>query len=85
MFTKLEQRPWIKIEVARGHSTQECFQELCEACGNASLPYCKVARWVEAFREGRDVVQDDPMWRTTQFSSLFPCWMLINDGLCMSL
>ena len=31
MFTKLEQRSWIKIEVARGHSTQEYFQGLREA------------------------------------------------------
>ena len=34
MFTKLEQRSWIKIKVARCRSTQECFQGLCEAlCG----------------------------------------------------
>ena len=34
MFTKLEQHSWIKIEVARDHSTQECFQGLREACGD---------------------------------------------------
>ena len=34
MFTKLEQRSWIKIEVARCRSTQECFQELREALGS---------------------------------------------------
>ena len=34
MFTKLEQRAWIKIGVARGRSTQECFQGLREACGD---------------------------------------------------
>ncbi|KAJ4445762.1 hypothetical protein ANN_12447 [Periplaneta americana] len=26
-------------------------------------------------------IQDDPAWRTTQFNSLLPCWMLIADGL----
>ncbi|KAJ4428030.1 hypothetical protein ANN_24044 [Periplaneta americana] len=52
MFTKLEQRSWIKIEVARGRSAQECFQGLREACGDAALPYHIVARWVKAFREG---------------------------------
>ncbi|KAJ4444109.1 hypothetical protein ANN_05898 [Periplaneta americana] len=31
MFTKLEQRSCIKIEVARGRSAQECFQGLREA------------------------------------------------------
>ena len=35
MFTKQEQRSWIKIEVAQGHSTQECFQGLHDACGDA--------------------------------------------------
>ncbi|KAJ4445749.1 hypothetical protein ANN_12434 [Periplaneta americana] len=52
MFTKLEQRSSIKIEVARGRSAQECFQGLREACGDAALPYRTVARWVKAFREG---------------------------------
>ena len=33
MFTKLELRSWNKIEVARGCSTQECFQGLRQACG----------------------------------------------------
>ena len=51
MFTKLVQRSWIKIKVTRGRSTQECFQELREACGGA--------RWVKNFREGRDAVQDN--------------------------
>ncbi|KAJ4432887.1 hypothetical protein ANN_21526 [Periplaneta americana] len=54
---------------------------LHEACADAALPYHTVARWVKAFREGRDVVQDNPVWRTTQFNSLLPCWMLIANGL----
>ena len=37
MFKKLEQRCWIKIEVARCRSTHECFQGLREACGDAAL------------------------------------------------
>ena len=32
MFTKLDQRSWIKIEVVRCRSTQECFQGLRELC-----------------------------------------------------
>ena len=59
MFTIVEQRSWIKIEVARGLSTQECFQGLREACGDAALPYRTVARWVKTFREGSDTVQDN--------------------------
>ncbi|KAJ4451251.1 hypothetical protein ANN_02712 [Periplaneta americana] len=52
ILTKLEQRSCIKIEMARGHGAQECFQGLREACGDAALPYRTVARWVKAFREG---------------------------------
>jgi len=58
MFTKEDQRSWIKIEVARGHSAQICFQELREACGDAALPYGTVARWMKLFRERRDSIQD---------------------------
>ena len=59
MFTKLEQCSWIKIEVARDRSMQECFQGLSEVYGDAALPYCIVVQWVKAFREGRDVIQDN--------------------------
>ena len=45
--------------VARCSSTQECFQELREACGDAALPYSTVARWIKAFREGSDAVQNN--------------------------
>ena len=84
MCTKLGQRSWIKIEVARGHSTQECFQGLQEACGDAALPYHIAARLVKAFQEGRDAIQGDPTWRKTQFNSLLPCWMLIAIELHVS-
>ena len=70
MFTGLEQCSWIKIEVARGHNTQECFQTLYEACGDATLSYHTVAWWVKAFQEGRDAAQDNPTSRTTQFNCL---------------
>ena len=59
MCTKLEKRSWIKTEVAQGRSRQECFQGLREACGDAALLYRIVARCVNAFREGRDAVQDN--------------------------
>ncbi|KAJ4437127.1 hypothetical protein ANN_17262 [Periplaneta americana] len=45
--------------MARGRSAQECFQGLREACGDAALPYRTMARWVKAFREGRDAVHDN--------------------------
>ena len=45
--------------MARGRSTQECFQGLRTACGDTALPYRTVTQWVKAFREGRDAVQDN--------------------------
>ena len=48
MFIELEQRSWIKIEMARGLSTQECFQRLHDACGDAVLPHRTVVEWVKA-------------------------------------
>ena len=41
-------------------STQECFQRLHEACGDAELPYHTVVWWIKAaFWEGRDAVQEN--------------------------
>jgi hypothetical protein len=34
MLTKQEQRSWVKTEVARGRSAQNCYQGLREACGH---------------------------------------------------
>ena len=91
MFTKLKQRSWIKIEVARCRSIQGCFQGLREACRDAALPYRTVAWWVIAFREGMDAVQDDPTWRTisSTVASLLDAdrrWnareLAAEDGIC---
>jgi len=56
MFSKQEQRNWIKIECARGRTARQCHQGLQEACGQSALPYRIVARWVKAFNEGRQAV-----------------------------
>ncbi|GBM41086.1 hypothetical protein AVEN_28858-1 [Araneus ventricosus] len=55
MFRKTDQRSWIKIEVARSKNAPECYHGLREAC---ALPYRTVARWVEAFRAGRNESAD---------------------------
>ena len=60
MFTKLEQRSWLKIEAGRGKTATECYQGLVEVCGTAALPYRTVARWVQAFRAGRQNATDQP-------------------------
>ena len=49
MFTKLEQRSWLKLKQA-GAKQQKSYRGLEEACGRAALPYRTVARWVQAFR-----------------------------------
>ena len=38
MFTKLDEHSWMKTEVPRGRSTQECFQGLREELGGAEPP-----------------------------------------------
>ncbi|GBM14925.1 hypothetical protein AVEN_213269-1 [Araneus ventricosus] len=55
MFTKYDQRSWIKIEVARGKNASEYSYGLREAC---ALPYRTVAGWVKAFRAGRNKIAD---------------------------
>ena len=57
MFTKQEQRTWLKIQCARGHTARQCHERLVETCGDAALPYRTVARWIRAFNEGRDNVE----------------------------
>ena len=49
MFTKLEQRSWLKLKQA-GAKQWKSYWGLDEACGTAALPYRTVARWVQAFR-----------------------------------
>ena len=86
MFTKEDQRSWIKIEVARGRSAQTCFQGLQEACGDAALPYLTVARWVKLFHEGTDSIQDSchsgrPHVDNHTTELLASCWMSNVNGL----
>ena len=45
--------------MSRGRSTQAYIKGLREAYGDTVLPYRTVPRMVKAFREGRDVVQDN--------------------------
>ncbi|PSN53204.1 hypothetical protein C0J52_04500 [Blattella germanica] len=56
MFSKYEQRCFIKIQVARGINARQCHTELLEACGKQTLPYCTVASWANAFRREREDV-----------------------------
>ncbi|GBM53627.1 hypothetical protein AVEN_105509-1 [Araneus ventricosus] len=58
MFSKQEQRSWIKIESARSRTAQQCHQGLQEACGESGLPCRTMARWAKAFKEGRQNVAD---------------------------
>ena len=60
MFTKPEQRSWLKSEAGRGKTAKECYRGLVEVCGTAALPYMTVARWVQAFRARRQNATDQP-------------------------
>ena len=60
MFSKQEQRTWIKIQCARGCTAKQCHRGLQEACDAAALPYRTVERWVAAFRDGHERVEHMP-------------------------
>jgi hypothetical protein len=60
MFTKLEQRFWLKIEAGRGKTARECYRGLVELCGMAAFPYRTVARWGQAFCAGWQNATDQP-------------------------
>ncbi|KAJ4429935.1 hypothetical protein ANN_22139 [Periplaneta americana] len=49
MFTKQEQRYWLKIQSVRGRTARQCHDGLVEACGETALPYRTVARWIRDF------------------------------------
>ncbi|GBL84277.1 hypothetical protein AVEN_118661-1 [Araneus ventricosus] len=55
MFSKQEQRNWIKIEYARSCTARQCHQGVFK---RLAFPYRTVARWVKAFNEGRQNVAD---------------------------
>ena len=60
MFSKQEQKTWIKIQCTRCHTAKQCHRGLQEACDAAALPYRTVARWVAAFRDGHERVEHMP-------------------------
>ena len=60
MFSKQEQRNLIKIQCARGRTQNSATEDCKEACDAAALPYRTVARWVAAFRDGRERVEHMP-------------------------
>ena len=83
MFTKLEQRSWIKIEVARDRSTQECFHGLREEYGDAVLPYRRVAQersGKAGCRSGQLLYRTTPHGEQHGPSPCFPvgCWSPID-------
>ncbi|PSN49974.1 hypothetical protein C0J52_08751 [Blattella germanica] len=61
MFSKQEQRTWIKIECARVRMAKQC-QGMQETCGAAVLLFRTVARWVAAYQEGCECEEQMPRY-----------------------
>ena len=59
MFSKYEQRYFIKIQIAGGKNARQCHTALLEACGRETLPYLTVARWAYTFCRGRKDVHQN--------------------------
>ena len=84
MFTKPEQRSWIKIEVVGCRSTQECIRDCVK---HVVKQRYHIAQWYDGLKRSRKAgmpfrttfVHDYPTWRTTNFNSLLPCRMLIGS------
>ena len=57
MFSKYEQKVFIKIQMARGKYFLQYYTELLEACSGETLPHRTVARWAYAFRGEREGVK----------------------------
>ena len=55
MFSKYEQRCFIKVQIARSKNARQCYIELLEACLE-TLSYRTVFRWAYAFSRGREDV-----------------------------
>ncbi|CAF1433346.1 unnamed protein product, partial [Rotaria sp. Silwood1] len=53
-------RYYIKIRAILGIDSKTIFDELTEALGPDAPSYPTVRRWAKRFREGRDLVTDDP-------------------------
>ena len=60
MILKEDQRSWLKIKCTRGRNARQCYEGLLEACGERAFRHCTVARWVKAFKGGRQNVTDMP-------------------------
>ncbi|KAJ4443339.1 hypothetical protein ANN_05007 [Periplaneta americana] len=56
-------------QIARGKNARQCHTALLEACGRETLSYRTVARWVHAFRCGREDVHQKPRAGRTAFLS----------------
>ena len=56
----IEQRYAIKFCVKLNKSATETFASLTEAYGDATLSRTMVFKWHEAFKEGRENVEEDP-------------------------
>lgn len=57
---KIEYRSYIKISATLGKSAKEITKELNDASGSQAPKYRTVAKWTKLFREGREVLEDDP-------------------------
>ncbi|KAI6647698.1 Transposase [Oopsacas minuta] len=60
-FSELEQRKYIKFRTILKIPLKSIHDELATICGEDTLSYSTVRRWVSLFREGRTSVQDAPL------------------------
>ena len=59
-YSEIEQRTYVKFRTILEIPAKSIYEELAMICGEDSLSYSTVRRWVNLFREGRASVQDAP-------------------------
>ena len=59
-YSEIEQRTYVKFRIILEIPPKSIYEELVMICGEDSLSYSTVRRWVNLFREGRASVQDAP-------------------------
>jgi len=60
MQENIEQRYAIKFCEKPNKSATETFASLIEAYGDATLSRTVIFEWYKVFKEGREIVEDDP-------------------------
>ena len=76
MQGNIEQRYAIKFCVKLNKSATQTFASLTEAYVDATLSITMVFKWHKTFKEGREIVEDDPRSGRQSRQQMIKMWKL---------